>query len=1109
MAISSPPTTRLSNAYISQQILSQIQTNQANLFTVQQQLASGRRVLSPSDDAQASARAITLQSLLERKDTVAASLSTNQSYLAASDDALSSVADLLSELRATALSVTGNNVSAQERQAALAEVDAAVNRLLVTANQTFRDRYLFAGSQSLSPPFVRTTNGIAYFGNDNSLSALSDINQLFSTNVTGNQAFGAYSTAQLGAVDLNPVLKRDTRLVDLNGGAGYSIGSIKVSDGTKNSIINLAGAATIGDVARLLESNPPPGRTLTARVTSRGLEISIDGGHLSIDEVGGGNTAASLGIKRVPGVGPGPFVGGDLNPKLDRMSPVADLLGTRARAYVPALGANNNLLVEARNSGVDLNGVKVKYVDDDWFQADPGITSGNEFAEYVTTATAATAVLKFPGRPGLDNGIQLTGTTAGSSLNGVSASLSVRAVDGLGTQTTYNSTTKSYSISVETGTTVGTMLSDINGGGGPFTAATTSYGSGSYVLTAADNNGGAGNTYETGNDAGTLVVHIEPGKTTANAAAAAINAEGTFTAINDPSEAGNGRGTLLDSYQEATAVGTTAGGSGENLDLQHGLQITNGGQTFAIDLSAAKSVEDVLNAINGSGAQVTASINAAGTGIDVRSRLSGSSFSIGENGGTLATQLGIRTLTATTALNSLNNGRGVDTAPTGDDFTITSRDGTTFNINLTSGNAAAARVAGTGANSGLVFSRATPGLGGNQFSVQFVDSGSGGGNSVSLVGNTLRYDVDLAAGFTAQDAADLLAQSTTLSSQFAVRLDRSSDQNNDGSGNLSATGVVALTGGTDVARTIGDVLNLINNNAANLASSAPVTARLNAFGNGIALENDGPLGSATFSITRLGTSSAAQDLGLIATSDTTNTGATVGTQATTTLTLAGAHNDLVISSALSGASLNGVTVRFANDGVAGNNSAAYDTTTRVLTLDIDPTTTTAQDIVDLLAGDSRFRATLAPIDGGIGNNGSGTLGTLPADSMLAGGTPKVITGVDTNRQQVDGIFTSLSQLRDAIASGDLDQLQAAIAVLDLSADKLSYSRADLGARLKAVDALQSRITMENISLKGAVSQEIEVDIVGAISEMATRQAAYEASLRVSAAMTKSTLLDFI
>ena len=43
MAINSIPTTRLSNPFVTQQILSQMSTNQTNLFRVQSQLATGRR----------------------------------------------------------------------------------------------------------------------------------------------------------------------------------------------------------------------------------------------------------------------------------------------------------------------------------------------------------------------------------------------------------------------------------------------------------------------------------------------------------------------------------------------------------------------------------------------------------------------------------------------------------------------------------------------------------------------------------------------------------------------------------------------------------------------------------------------------------------------------------------------------------------------------------------------------------------------------------------------------------------------------------------------------------------------------------------------------------
>ena len=76
-----------------------------------------------------------------------------------------------------------------------------------------------------------------------------------------------------------------------------------------------------------------------------------------------------------------------------------------------------------------------------------------------------------------------------------------------------------------------------------------------------------------------------------------------------------------------------------------------------------------------------ASINADGSGINVRSKLSGTDFSIGELGGTTATELGIRSLHENTLLNTLNRGLGIQTAD-GADFTIVRNDGVELQIDI-------------------------------------------------------------------------------------------------------------------------------------------------------------------------------------------------------------------------------------------------------------------------------------------------------------------------------------------------------------------------------------------------------------------------------------------
>ena len=90
-----------------------------------------------------------------------------------------------------------------------------------------------------------------------------------------------------------------------------------------------------------------------------------------------------------------------------------------------------------------------------------------------------------------------------------------------------------------------------------------------------------------------------------------------------------------------------------------------------------------MNIFNASDAMLLAEINSDQTGINVRSRLSGSDFFIGENGGTTATDLGLRTLSESTSLAELNYRQGVNPV-TGTDFIIRRNDGVELEIDISS-----------------------------------------------------------------------------------------------------------------------------------------------------------------------------------------------------------------------------------------------------------------------------------------------------------------------------------------------------------------------------------------------------------------------------------------
>jgi flagellar hook-associated protein 3 FlgL len=114
-----------------------------------------------------------------------------------------------------------------------------------------------------------------------------------------------------------------------------------------------------------------------------------------------------------------------------------------------------------------------------------------------------------------------------------------------------------------------------------------------------------------------------------------------------------------------------------------GIVITNGTYSATLSFASDTTVEALLNRINGAGVSVDASINSAGTGINILSRLSGAELRIAENGGTTGGSLGVLSLTGSTLLSSLNRGIGVSTQ-TGDDFRITAKDGVAIDVEISS-----------------------------------------------------------------------------------------------------------------------------------------------------------------------------------------------------------------------------------------------------------------------------------------------------------------------------------------------------------------------------------------------------------------------------------------
>ncbi|MHB1290726.1 MAG: flagellar hook-associated protein FlgL [Sulfuricella sp.] len=143
-----------------------IQQQTSDLIKTQQQVSSGRRILSPSDDPVASARVLDLsqsQSLNKQYDTNTGSAT---SSLGLEESILGSVGNLIQDVRTSALLAANAPLTDQNRASIATELRGRYQELLGLANSTDGNgQYMFSGYNGVTKPFVETTLGnVTYQG---------------------------------------------------------------------------------------------------------------------------------------------------------------------------------------------------------------------------------------------------------------------------------------------------------------------------------------------------------------------------------------------------------------------------------------------------------------------------------------------------------------------------------------------------------------------------------------------------------------------------------------------------------------------------------------------------------------------------------------------------------------------------------------------------------------------------------------------------------------------------------------------------------------------------------------------------------------------------------
>ena len=158
---------RISTAQIFQQQVSAMLEQQVELSRTQQQLATGKRLVSAADDPAASVRNLQLGDRLTQNEQYLKNLDTAQGRLELEEGALASSVDLLQRVRELAVQALNATQGSGDLKLIEVEVRSHLEGLLSLANtQNANGEFLFAGYQVETIPFSSDGSGNFSYAGD-------------------------------------------------------------------------------------------------------------------------------------------------------------------------------------------------------------------------------------------------------------------------------------------------------------------------------------------------------------------------------------------------------------------------------------------------------------------------------------------------------------------------------------------------------------------------------------------------------------------------------------------------------------------------------------------------------------------------------------------------------------------------------------------------------------------------------------------------------------------------------------------------------------------------------------------------------------------------------
>lgn len=268
---------RISSNTIFDSNVAALNQQQARLLQTQQQVSSGRRMLTASDDPVAAARALDITQSDMMNTQFAANRTAARHTLSLADSTLQSVTALLQDIRTAVVGAGSGTLNNSDRQTIATSLGWRLQELIGLANSTDGvGNYLFSGFQSKTQPFVDTAAGVAYNGDDGQHQVQVSASRQIAATDSGADVFMRVKTGNG---------KFSTQPAATNTGSGIiSVGNVSnpaaLTGNNYNVAFSVVAGVTTFSVTNTTTGLPVAG--MTGQPYTSGQAISFDGMQFSI-----------------------------------------------------------------------------------------------------------------------------------------------------------------------------------------------------------------------------------------------------------------------------------------------------------------------------------------------------------------------------------------------------------------------------------------------------------------------------------------------------------------------------------------------------------------------------------------------------------------------------------------------------------------------------------------------------------------------------------------------------------------------------------------------------------------------------------------------------------